>query len=416
VPISQYATRWNPTAICTAGNYLYLMESVNIENVGDCSCLETIDISDPVHPVQASIVDTSHDAQGVQVDGRLAYLTHGFDGLQVFDVGNPTLPVLLGSRILDGYARDVVISGNQAYVTWNKIYTNRCGITIFDIGQSNQPAWRGSVELEGTGECVFIAGHCAYFGQSAMIGDRQRGRLVIIDISQPESPKQLGSFDLRSTVRNIKVADSVAYVVTSEVDLEIINVSNPVQPMHLCSFDMQSMQGIWIANNHVFMAGGGQFRVVDVSNPSQPSAVALLDNVGDGRQVYVHGQKAFIAGGQDGVVVIDISNPTQPVPVGKIRTYGDAVGITVSGDYAYVADYAQGLDIFRIGSPLALGVPILTDKTLILFWPGAPGLKLQSTRNLSPATNWEDVPGSDGSSRIEWPLSSTNTFFRLVRP
>ena len=54
-----------------------------------------------------------------------------------------------------------------------------------------------------------------------------------------------------------------------------------------------------------------------------------------------------------------------------------------------------------------------TNDQLILRWDGALGVKLQQNTNLTNAP-WVDVPGSDGTSSIQLPMTNPLTAFRLV--
>ena len=55
-----------------------------------------------------------------------------------------------------------------------------------------------------------------------------------------------------------------------------------------------------------------------------------------------------MANGDDGLAIIDISDPTNPeVPIYK-NTTGSARDVYLSGDYAYIADGDQGLAILQI--------------------------------------------------------------------
>lgn len=59
--------------------------------------LAIFDVSDPTAPVLLGSFDSAGDAQDVVVDGSIAYLGDGADGLKVIDVHNPTKPCLLMS-------------------------------------------------------------------------------------------------------------------------------------------------------------------------------------------------------------------------------------------------------------------------------------------------------------------------------
>ena len=50
---------------------------------------------------------------------------------------------------------------------------------------------------------------------------------------------------------------------------------------------------------------------------------------------------------------------------------------------------------------------------MTLHWPGALGIKLQQTTNLTNAS-WVDVPGSDGLNHLQLPMTNPIAAFRLV--
>ena len=83
-------------------------------------------------------------------------------------------------------------------------------------------------------------------------------------------------------------------------------------------------------------------------NPEPPIYVSTL---GVSKGIYVEGNYAFVADGDEGLAIIDISNPNTPVYVTSVNTTGDSRNLIVEGDYVYLADYDQGLQIFDISDP-----------------------------------------------------------------
>ena len=80
------------------------------------SGLLIFDVSDPSAPVLAASVDTPGLAMGVAVAASRAYVADDAAGLQVIDVSSPTSPSLMGVVNTPGRAWDVAISGSHAYV------------------------------------------------------------------------------------------------------------------------------------------------------------------------------------------------------------------------------------------------------------------------------------------------------------
>ena len=80
--------------------------------------LQVYDVSDPTAPLLLRTVDTPGDARGVAVSGTTAYVADTDEGLQVIDTSDPD-PLnwaIIGDLGTSGTAFDVVVSGTTAYV------------------------------------------------------------------------------------------------------------------------------------------------------------------------------------------------------------------------------------------------------------------------------------------------------------
>ena len=111
----------------------------------------------------------------------------------------------------------------------------------------------------------------------------------------------------------------------------------------------------------LFIAGGGGFAVIDVSNPREPVKVKQIDtgvasNIG-GAHCLLHTEKpiVYFAGGY-GLAVIDVTDPTAPVKVGSSIKTGAAslqgnegMEISPDGRSLFIAG-GDGLAIFDIAT------------------------------------------------------------------
>ncbi|MFM6249860.1 MAG: LVIVD repeat-containing protein, partial [Dolichospermum sp.] len=79
-------------------------------------------------PTLVGTYDTSGYATDVQVVGNYAYVGDAYSGLQIIDISNPTSPTLKGNYDTSDWAHGVQIVGNYAYVA--DFYS---GLQIIDI-------------------------------------------------------------------------------------------------------------------------------------------------------------------------------------------------------------------------------------------------------------------------------------------
>ena len=103
-----------------------------------------------------------------------------------------------------------------------------------------------------------------------------------------------------------------------------------------------------VSGNYAYVADGTNgLCVIDISTPTSPSEVSLIDTPGQALNVAVAGNLAYVADDTGGLCVVDVSTPASPVEVGLRATLVEAKGVTVSGDSVYVADAHAGVEIFR---------------------------------------------------------------------
>jgi hypothetical protein len=109
-----------------------------------------------------------------------------------------------------------------------------------------------------------------------------------------------------------------------------------------------------VSGSTAYVADGrGGLRVVDVSDPANPTEVGAYDTPGRAGGVAVSGSTAYVADGDGGLRVVDVSDPANPTEVGAYYTPGRAGGVAVASSdpeghtYAYVADEYGGLLILR---------------------------------------------------------------------
>src|SRR5262245_26170102 len=85
------------------------------------------------------------------------YVASGDAGLQVVDARNPGAPVIVGSVVTPGPAREVAVSGHHAYVAGHN-----SGLQVVDIADPSSPEIVGSVSVPGLARGVAVSGRHAY--------------------------------------------------------------------------------------------------------------------------------------------------------------------------------------------------------------------------------------------------------------
>jgi hypothetical protein len=109
-----------------------------------------------------------------------------------------------------------------------------------------------------------------------------------------------------------------------------------------------------LQSNYAYIAQGyNGLHIFDISNPADPKEVGFYDTPGYACGLAVEGNYAYVADGESGLLVIDISNPSSPIEVGFCDIPSSAFSIAVAGNYAYIIDGVSGLHIIDISNPAA---------------------------------------------------------------
>jgi hypothetical protein len=289
-----------------------------------------------------------------------------------------------------------------------------------------------------------VGDHAYVAGLSRTETGLDRGRLDVIDISDPTNPQAVGQAFTGGRGYQSNVAISGNYALVSDWNwdpsgsgLLIFDISDPTAPRRVGA--VRSISSAWYVvtqdmyayvASYVTDGGSSEFVVLDLANPLDPQRVGSVEfpDLGENTQILISGQYAYLNAGQ-GVRVIDISDPTNPSVVGS---YGAdlsfdesllfSMDVAGSGDYLYVAEGNWMLRVLQM-STVPENVPLSVESevgALILKWPATATAYLLESSADPTAPIWDPVAGTTQSNgdqyEITVPADGPARFFRLRKP
>jgi hypothetical protein len=295
-------------------------------------------------PIALSSIPISGYANNVDVNGNFAYVAAGAAGLQVVDVSDPRNPQIVGAMDTTGNANDVRIVGNLVYIA-----DGSAGLQIIDISTPTAPVIVGAVDTPGEAQDVAVSGVRAY------VADGDFG-LQIVDMSNPAAPHILGTVDTPGIARGVAVSGNLALVADDAppggvAAVRVIGVTN-AQIVGSLDLPEGEAKDLAVRGALVYVAAfNGGFQVVDISVPSRPRLIGGIPS-GSGflpRDVELSNQFAltpddFFAGA---VAITDISASTSPLFRARLdlSSGGQFYGTGIATDSRFV--YMAGdVDIF----------------------------------------------------------------------
>lgn len=328
--------------ICVVGNYGYLCSG---------GAMVILDVSNPSQPTEISWIATPGIALDVQVIGNYAYVADSA-GLSVIDISDSKNSKEVGYCEIP--AERVYVAGNHAYVV-----SGETGLHVVDISDLKSPQVVGFYDTPGYAEDVCVSGNYAYVADETA--------LRVIDVSDPVNLTEVGFYttDGGVCVREVCVDGNYAYV----SGLCVIDISDPKNLKGVGFFDGFSLDKNWertqgeeynsvevfyISDGYAYTIYQAKFadseyqhvlHVMDISDPKRPIGMGYCDAGDTPIRVYVaNGYAYLLRYGLDNdpdLCVIDVSDPKNPKRVGEYDTPERAESVCVADGYAYVVEVSQ---------------------------------------------------------------------------
>ncbi len=334
-------------SVRVTGNYAYVLSYPN-----GLEKLSLIDISTPTAPKVVGTYKISvanSRAYGLAVAGQYVYLAGSWMGLQIVSIADPTAPTLVGSLAKDEknvpyHFSAVDVSGNSAYVNDP---TN--GLRIVDVADPAAPKIVGTY-ADKSGLTFGVAAH------GSTVYATQTRSIFGINVSVPTAPTPGTTYSVPAKANALVADDEYLYVADEEGGLQIVNIKQETpqvkkgQPKLLGRYiGGRKVYDFDIAGNYAYLAAGDQMTVLDISDQTKPTVVAMytpseavmnkfkgVRNVTYYTGIDVQDQHAYLAAA--GLVeIVNIADPAKPKSVGVYDNGGGANTPMVSGKHLYVS-------------------------------------------------------------------------------
>jgi hypothetical protein len=314
------------------------------------------DISRPESPRAIGNFETPDPYLDVSISGHIACIANQSDGLRLLDISDPLHIKEIGSQspgLASGTFLQVVCPDAQyAYVA-----TEGWGVQIFDIGRPDSPHLVGSADTPGIARGIAVSNGFAYVADS-------EGGLRIVDVRVPGSPLEVGSCLFAAPTTRVAVSDTCAYVGTEDGYLQIVDVSNPTSPHILGAFQVSGtssfVTSLTASENELYFGTNDSFvHRLDISNPISPQLKSSIYFPSDGplEDITISQGRAYIASVPFGLRVFDVTEPVSMNEIAYYQAPGPGRGVDVVGESIYFACDDAGLLILKLDHSISVNYP-----------------------------------------------------------
>ncbi|MCS7013777.1 MAG: putative Ig domain-containing protein [Chloroherpetonaceae bacterium] len=235
-------------AICVEGDVLYL--------AANTAGLYTYDIKNRLEPLQLGFSkEISLPTAGMVKKDNYLYLSDNTNGIDVFNVADPTQIKLVGSfQTLSKESYDLCTDDEKNYLF---VATGKGGIEVWSLRNPAKPE-----RIAETSQLLpwNYAWGVSYNKGKLFVSDREGG-LRILDATNPSSLRLLSNYPSAKTLRYAIANDTLVFLANAANGFEVLSISNINLPKRIFSYNFRTYVGglaYYTLNPRFFFVGAGR--------------------------------------------------------------------------------------------------------------------------------------------------------------
>jgi hypothetical protein len=294
-----------------------------------------LDVGNPLDIRVISSTDLAGVGAGLVLDGNLAYLMEGTEGISIYDVTDPFSPVRLGRASTSGSARSGFLVGNLLYVA-----ASDAGLKVVNVANPSAPYTAGGWSWpEYAVDDVTVESNIAYAMCVRTEWDLFFPNLMAFSLTNPVAPALVDWYEYppQAGIGGILVHDSVIFMTDGSARLYSATYSPPDGLAPLGELDCPAQSIALDANGDLFATDTREFASVDVSKPDSMVVISTLPTPRWGSSFSIDAGRTFLPQSDHGALLLDVSDPAQMFELAHYWPPGDANGLTYRDGLLFVA-------------------------------------------------------------------------------
>ena len=218
------------------------------------------------------------------------------EGVSLFEQREDGYMQRVGSLLFAEGVKEVILRNSYLYAI------NQEGLQVFSGIRSGGPVKTSELQLPGSPT------HFEFLANGTLLVTTRKNGFFVVDVNDPQQP---------------------------------IQVANIGSPRHLQNTD--AAQDVLVDGQRVYISQGpGGVHVVDISLPSQPELLQIINTPGYAKNMALYDNLLLVADGIEGVFMIDVKDRNNAVPIGSLPTPLRVVQIAVTENGLIVSSKPGG--------------------------------------------------------------------------
>jgi len=323
--------------------------------------LLVVDTTDPANSVLAKTIDVPGKAADIALDGNLCFVAYdngGYNqfGVYIYDISSRLNPVFLKAVAEGIIVRVLAVSAKESLLAvlhqTNTQGANR--LDLYDISNPSQPVLRGGLTMGSAADMELI-------GNKAVVVFPTLGELDVVDISDPQLPRKertfsAGPLDYLVAPGRVSVQGNCALVGDGAGGLKLVDLSYlegkaPTNTVQL----LGPVAKTKVIGSTACLIDDAGLWTVDVAQASAPKLLAFEPIPGGVVDLDLFGDTAGVVTGTGNLHLFDVSDPANPISGTPYTLPETGTHIAMGSQMAAVSSSAH----FQIVSVDGTNTPVL---------------------------------------------------------
>lgn len=281
-------------------------------------------------PVVFSSSTTRNEGNYFILGDRLYSANKDTNRFEIYDISDESSPRLVSSIGTDTYPKDVVVSGNSAFVVtgWNG------KLQAIDISDEVHPVIRQTLQTVTNTYAVNLYGNYLFVGGQ---GDGSgTDELRVYDITSPYSMTQVKAISVPTMhlAYDMEIQGNYLYVAMYYASkLYIYDITDPTNP--ILTGQVSGMTGdvnsVAVKGNYAYVSSLAYLNVVDVTDKANPVKVRTITYPYSYNRIAIHGNYLYV--GDTAILrVYGLTDPSNPALLGTTSGFSFRIYVTAITD------------------------------------------------------------------------------------
>ncbi len=255
--------------------------------------LYTIDLSDPAEPQvlgNVTFSELNFAARQLLVSGDYVYVNGAGLPLAVVDVTMPDDPLLISEVVTNnnhytGLAKD----GNLVVVSaWGVNPMPPGWIELYDVSDPSAPILLSSLLTEAYTEALAVRGNYAFLAC-------EDGMWVVL-VETPQAPSHVATLETPAQLLDVELAGTITYACDEQAGLHVIDVTQPIVPVLLASYTLPGTAvDLEVSGDSLWVTMESAVILADISDPENVIVLEQIPLDGSGQSAGSYGEHLLIS-------------------------------------------------------------------------------------------------------------------------